>query len=184
LRLDRQREQFFNSVNATVAARGGDVTKMTHNPDFQIWMNDYVPGGRYTRLQLFEDAELRMDANGVVRFFTEYLDSLPNNFNPSPNQNVFVQDTPAPQPVQVTPQPQPVPPQPVSVQPEQIMSNIQPPATVFYPATTSPPKPTYTRAMIQNFYSEKAKRLWHGKEAQANAIEADMIAAAAEGRVI
>lgn len=178
LRLERQKEQFLNSVNATVAARGGDVTKMTHNPNFQTWMNEYVPGGRYTRLELFADAESRMDANGVVRFFIEYLDSLPNNFNTSPNQNVFVQDTPAPQPAQVTPQPQPV-----SAQPEQIMRNIQPPATVFYPATTSPPKPTYTRAMIQNFYSEKAKRLWHGKEAQANAIEADMIAAALEGRV-
>lgn len=42
---------------------------------------------------------------------------------------------------------------------------------------------TYTRAEISSFYDQKRRGKWAGKEAEARALEADMLAASASGRV-
>lgn len=42
---------------------------------------------------------------------------------------------------------------------------------------------TYTRAEISQFYDQKRRGKWAGKEAEARALEADMLAASASGRV-
>lgn len=44
-------------------------------------------------------------------------------------------------------------------------------------------KPIYTRALISKNYSDRRRGLWNGREADWNALEADMIAAGNEGRV-
>jgi hypothetical protein len=173
LRKEKQIEQYNNTLSNAVAEKGYQIQTMIADPEFKKWINDYMTGSRYTRLELLQDAESRMDANGVARFFTEYIESRQpnlNNTNAGSQQEII-------QPSSITP---PMSSRPVPLSPG---ANIQPPVTQpNYPTTDNTLKPRYTNQSIKDFYVSKARNAWRGREAEAEAIERDIIAA--EGRIV
>jgi hypothetical protein len=101
--------------------------------------------------------------------------------------NGFLAENPggtAPQPV--TPQP-PAPPAPQAPrQPQVPIQSLVAPgrAPVQTPVTPAPQKPVYTRKEISEFYAAKNRGFYRGREAEAAGHEAEIIAAANEGRIV
>lgn len=51
------------------------------------------------------------------------------------------------------------------------------------PQPLAPEKPIYSRAQIERFYGDRRKGMWRGREADADALEADIFRAQHEGRI-
>jgi len=135
------------------------------DPEFIGWLQQAEPFSGIRRHDLLTKAFELQDAPRVIKFFQGYLDEAaatgqrpPTTLTPS-----SVNPTNGKVPLETFAAPGRAAPAPASAPPGQ--------------------KPTYTRAQIAQFFTDKAAGKWRGREAEAAQHEADIFRAGPEGRV-
>lgn len=137
------------------------------DPDFINWLQQPEPFSGLKRHDLLTRAYDLQDAGRVIRFFQGYLDEAAATGQRLPA-------TPAP-----------VPPYNGANGKVPLETFTAPGRAAPAPASAPPgQKPTYTRAGIAQFYTDKAAGKWRGREVDAANLEADIFRAGPEGRVI
>jgi len=144
---------YINNVAAALKGKGRDFGQLNADPDFLTWLQDAHPFTGKPRHAALQEAEQAMDVERTMRIFEEYLG--------------------APPPSNQDPKPKPLPnvqPNPASV------SDINPPT----PGTQGK---IWTRGEISKLFKDKANGLYRGREADFQALQADVFAAQTQGRV-
>jgi hypothetical protein len=144
---------YINNVAAALKGKGRDFGQLNADPDFLTWLQDAHPFTGKPRHAALQEAERAMDVERTMRIFEDYLGSAPQ---------------PKPQP---KPKPQP---------------NVQPNSTSV--SDTNPPMPStqgkiWTRGEISKLFKDKANGFFKGREADFQALQADVFAAQTQGRV-
>lgn len=147
---------------------GPEWEQINEDPRYHEWLAVVDPYAGRRRRDMLQEAFTRHDGPRVVTFFQGYkteaavLDPLAHSGAPSP--------TPLPNGAAANGK---VP-----------LESFAAPGRAGPAAQDRPAdKPTYSRSDIANFYRDKAGGKWRGREAEAAAIDADIIAAGREGRV-
>lgn len=127
--------------------------------DWLEWLD--VKDGIYglTRQQALQHARETLDVQRAISIFKAF------------------EATKAPPPPPAAPPAAPPPPNPL----ESLVAPSAGAATP--PAPPAQPKPIYSKQFLNRFYREVEQGMWRGREAEVQAIEADIALAAAEGRI-
>ena len=167
---------FLNRMNSTIGAAIPDWSNLNRDPRFIEWsqLPDVFSGA--IRKQLMQDAWNSGDPNRVVAFFRAFLAEEAAT-NP---QGQSQQRTPPPSGMVVsdTPMDPRTPGAPLD------LANLAAPGRAHSAGATPAEKPVYTAAEITKFYTDVAQGRWRGREQQQLAIDADIILAQREGRII
>lgn len=156
---ERQRqtdhEVYMGNVKRGVAQLNADFETLNTDPAFLNFLRQHPLNESESRLIKLNRAEASLDLDSAVEIFKEYLGT-------------------------VTPQPQDIPNPPAP--------NLQP-APQNTGTDLNPPAPsqntrTWNRKEISLFYKDKAAGKYSGREDEANALEADIYLAQAQGRVV
>jgi len=134
--------------------------------DFIGWLQQPEPWSGLKRHDLLSRAFDSHDAPRVIRFFQGYLaEAAATGQAPVPTGSV---------------------PAPGAANGKVPLETFAAPGRAAPAPASAPPgsKPTYTRAQISQFFTEKAAGRWRGREAEAASLEADIFRAGPEGRVI
>jgi hypothetical protein len=140
--------------------------QINEHPAYHAWLNEVDPYSGARRKSMLDHAFSRHDSQRVVTFFKGFLAEAAAT-DPQPPQGADYQ-TPAPQA-------NGKPPLAAFAAPGRAGSAAQP---------SSAGKPVYTRSDISAFYRAKAAGHFRGREAEAEAIDNDIVRAATEGRVV
>jgi len=162
-----------------------DWKEINHSPEFKSWLAYPDPYSGMKRHDLLNDAFARHDTQRVVNFFAGFVaeaTGLPQNpqggTQPAPplsNGQASGDGTRSAAPPLSNGQ--------ASERPT-LESFAAPGRARSGPQTLPPDKPIYTQAQIAKFSDEKRRGLWRGREADVQAIEADIFRAQHEGRLI
>ena len=154
------KDKVYDTLDAEI---GPQWEEMNDHPVFKQWLSYLDPYSGNPRGAMLKDAFARHDAQRVVTFFKGFLAEAAAT-DPRTPQGVEDQ----------TPQANGRPPLAAYAAPGRAGSAAQP---------SSAGKPVYTRADISAFYRALSSGAWRGREAEATAIDQDIIAAGREGRV-
>lgn len=157
-------DRMYDALDTEVGSQWEDIN---NHPGFHEWLAEVDPYAGRRRKEMLQEAFARHDGSRVVRFFKGFLaeaaatdpQTPPGALTqaPSPNGSAYGK----------------VP-----------LESFAAPGRAGPAAHTGPAdKPTYSRSYIANFYRDKTAGHWRGREAEAAAIDADIIAAGREGRV-
>jgi len=157
----------------TLAKQVPTWREVNTDPRFLTWLALPDPMSGVIRQELLSKAFEENKSSRVVAFFKGFLSEEPPAAPAVPSS---VPPTPVPTAVIPAPAPrsQRIPLEALAA-PGGARSSAQPAPTE---------KPHYTPAGIGQFLDQKARGLWRGREAEADAIEADIFLAQSEGRVI
>ena len=147
------RTQYMSSVRAGVARLGGDFDTLNTDPGFLNFLRQYPEGENQSRLAMLNQYEIYLNLDGALGFFKEYLSSKSH--------------------VQREPAANKLP----NVQPTSL-----PPGTdvnLGIPTSTK----TWTRKEISQFYIDKSKGKYKGREEECRKLELDIFQAPTQGRV-
>ncbi len=151
-----------------------DWVAVNRSPEFHQWLSKRNPYVGEVRREILNRAYGAADAALVVQVFKDFLMEAKATGNTVPASQR--QSQPPAQPA----------PAPVQRQPAMQLDQLAAPGRA-RPASgeSSVPaeKPIYSRAQISNNYALRRRGAFNGREADWNALEADMIAAGNEGRV-
>jgi hypothetical protein len=169
---------FLTRMNATVGGLIPNWQDLNRDPRFVQWVQlpDIYSG--VMRQQLMQDAWNSGDAHRVAAFFRAFL-----------AEEAAVDPRASARPPQ---QPQPASPQPgippavpgVPLGTRLSLDQLAAPGRAQSSAQMPADKPMYTAQDITRFYTECAAGKWRTREAERAAIDADIIAAQHEGRII
>lgn len=134
------------------------------DPAFITWLGQTDPFSGHTRKAMITDAHTRGDAPRTIAFFQAFK-----------NEQTLVDPPRGTQPGQTGAPPADRLPL------ETLAAPGRGPTTP--PAPGAPERRIWTGAEIAQFYRNKGRGQWRGREAEADRIEADIIAAGREGRV-
>jgi hypothetical protein len=140
-----------------------------HDQAFIGWLNLRDPASGAIRKQLLEDAFNKGDAQRVQFFFKSFISDVA---------------PPTPPSGEVPPTPAPGTPAPAS---QRIpLHELAAPGRARSSAPPVAPgeKRTYKQSEIGRFFSDKARGMWNGREAEALAMEQDIFLAQTENRVV
>jgi hypothetical protein len=154
-----------NRVDAALARDIPDWDVINHDPNFILWLDQMDMFSGRKRKQMIDEAYNAGDAARTVAFFRAYK-----------NEQTVVGQRPGIQPVQteVTPPADRLP-----------LADLAVPGrgrAVSSPAPGAPEQRIWTAADVNSFYRQKQQGRWTGREAEADRIERDIIAAPMEGR--
>jgi len=163
---------FLNRMNSSLSAmvpRWDDINK---DPSFIQWsqLPDVFSGA--IRKSLMQEAWNSGDANRVAAFFQAFLAEVAatnpqgSNGQARPMPRTVVENAPSP------------------VQPAFDLASLAAPGRAQSSGTAPVDKPVYTAADISKFYTDVAAGRWRGRDQQRVAIDADIILAQHEGRII
>lgn len=162
-----QRQQ-TKTVYDTLADAIPNWQQINRSPEFAAWAAEPEPYSGQIRSKLIREAFSRHEGDRVVRFFQGFLSEAaaldPANAQPGPGT------APAPH----------------------AAGNGKVPLETFAapgrarsaPPELPPEKPTYSRADITKFWSDKRRGLYKGREVEAEQIERDIFMAQSEGRIL
>ena len=167
---------FLNRMNQTIGAAIPNWSDLNRDPAFIEWsqLPDVFSGA--IRKQLMQDAWNSGDPNRVIAFFRAFLaEEAATNPQGQPEQRT--------------------PPSPRMVVSDSPINPPAPGATLDLASLAAPgrahsaggipaEKPVYTAAEITQFYTDVTQGRWRGREQQQRAIDADIILAQREGRII
>lgn len=160
-----------NVYEALDRAIGPQWEVINDHPDFKTrWCGEIDPYSGLPRGPMLKDAFARHDANRVINFFQGYLAEAAA-LDPQRAQGAAPQTPGLPNGNGQANGRQPLA---TYAAPGRAGSAAQP---------SSAGKPVYTRSDISQFYRGLSAGAWRGREAEATAIDADIIAAGREGRV-
>jgi hypothetical protein len=157
------KERVYDALDEVIGPQWEDIN---NHDSFKHWLSYIDPYSGRQRKDMLSDAFSRHDASRVVTFFRGFLAEAAAT-DPRASQGAR-QQTPA------NGQANGRPPLANYAAPGRAGSAAQP---------SSAGKPVYTRADISAFYRGLTAGVWRGREAEATAIDADIIAAGNEGRV-
>lgn len=168
---------FLNRMDDTIAAEVKNWRQINVHPRFVEWtkLPDVFSG--VIRQELMQRAWNAGDAQRVIAFFQAFL-AEEAAVDP---QRANGQRRPASRMV-VTPTPSPVTP-PNGATPQLALEDLAAPGRA-HSAATPAEKPVYTSADITRFYNDVKLGRWRGREQQQAAIDADIMLAQREGRII
>lgn len=144
---------------------GENWQEINHHPLFHQWLDVPDPYAGVPRRQMLMEAFDRHDGPRVLNFFQGFL----HEASGTPTNGA-------------QPQPSPSPAQPGNGK-MPLEAFAAPGRARSEPQPLAPEKPVYSRASIDKFYADKRRGLWRGREADADAIEADIFRAQHEGRI-
>jgi len=157
------KEKMYDALDAEVP----NWEQINEHPYYLGWLDQVDPYSGARRKSMLDHAYARHDAGRVVAFYKGFLAEAAAT-DPQATQGTVPQ-TPAPQANGLRPS------LATFAAPGRAGSAAQP---------SSAGKPVYTRSDISLFYRAKAEGRYRGREAEADAIDADIIMAAQEGRVV
>jgi hypothetical protein len=169
---------FLTRMNATVGGLVPNWQELNRDPRFVQWVQlpDMFSGAM--RQQLMQDAWNSGDAHRVAAFFRAYL-AEEAAVDPRASAR------PPQQPHLASPQPGMPPAVPgVPLGTRLSLDQLAAPGRAQSSAQMPADKPMYTAQDISRFYTECAAGKWRTREADRAAIDADIIAAQHEGRII
>jgi hypothetical protein len=152
------------SVDNALARAIPDWDEVNHDPNFILWLDQTDMFSGRKRKQMIDEAYNAGDALRTIAFFRAYK-----------NEQTMVSPTPGTQPVQTGENPADRLP----------LADLAVPGrgrSVSSPAPGAPERRIWTAADVNAFYRQKQQGRWAGREAEADRIERDIIAAPAEGR--
>jgi hypothetical protein len=161
--ISRQQTRSVYDALAEAVPNWRDINR---SPDFVEWSAQVEPYSGVPRAKLITEAFHRHEADRVVRFFQGFLSEAaaldPANLQPGSG-----------------------------TAPAYAAGNGKIPLEAFAapgrarsaPPTVPPDKPTYSRAAITQFWADKRRGLYKGREAEADQIERDIFLAQHEGRI-
>jgi len=151
------------SVDVALSRAVPDWEVINHDPNFILWLDQVDMFSGQKRKQLIDQAYGSGDAQRTIAFFQAYK-----------NEQTVVSPTPGTQPIQTEPPADRLP-----------LAELAAPGrghSVSSPAPGAPERRIWTAADVNTFYRQKQRGQWAGREAEADRIERDIIAAPAEGR--
>jgi hypothetical protein len=174
---------FMSRMNSTLSAAVPNWEALNKDQKFIQWsqLPDVFSGA--IRRQLMQDAWNSGDPNRLVAFFRAYLaeeaatDPQVAGAPRQPEMRTVVTPTPATF-AQVSASPL----HPGS--PQLALSDLAAPGRAHSAAGQPAEKPVYSPQDITRFYTDMAAGRWRGREQQAQAIEADIMVAQREGRIL
>ena len=168
---------FLQRMNSTISAAVPNWSDLNKDPRFIQWsqLPDIFSGA--IRKQLMQDAWNSGDPHRVVAFFQSFLaeEAATNpqgNGQRSPPASRMVVSADAQIPPSLTPG------APLD------LSTLAAPGRAHSAGGNPAEKPVYTAAEITRFYTDVANGRWRGREQQQAAIDADIIQAQREGRIL
>jgi hypothetical protein len=174
---------FMSRMNSALSAAVPNWEGLNKDQKFIQWsqLPDVFSGA--IRRQLMQDAWNSGDPNRLVAFFRAYLaeeaatDPLAAGAPRQPEMRTVVTPTPASF-AQVSASPL----HPGS--PQLALADLAAPGRAHSAAGQPAEKPVYSPQDITRFYTDIAAGRWRGRETQAQAIEADIMVAQREGRIL
>jgi hypothetical protein len=151
----RQAESAEGAFWSALASAVPNWQDVNNDPDFHSWLLETDPLTGMTRQTYLEDAQSKLDAPRVASFFTSWL-SHPSNTA------------------------QTIKPLKAS----ELEQQVAPGRSRSTPAPQGMQKKTYTQRDIADFYRRVSQGAFKGREAERGAIESDIFAAQAEGRIV
>ncbi len=159
-------KQQTRTVYDTLADNIPEWQQINRSPEFIEWSKEIEPYSGQPRNKLIREAFDRHEGERVVRFFQGFL-----------SEAAALDPTTAQPGSRTAPAP--------------AAGNGKIPLEAFAapgrarsaPPELPPEKPTYTRAAITQFWSDKRRGLWKGREAEADKMERDIFLAQHEGRI-
>lgn len=151
------------SVDQALNRAVPDWDAINHDPNFIHWLSQVDMLSGQTRKAMIDQAYTSGDANRTIAFFRAYK-----------NEQTVTGQTPGTQSVQTDNSAERLP-----------LAELAVPGrgqSVPSPAPGAPERRIWTATQVNQFYRSKQRGQWVGREAEADRIERDIIAAPAEGR--
>lgn len=168
---------FLTRMNATIGGLVPNWEQINRDPRFIQWVSLPEIYSGVIRQQLMQEAWNNGDAQRVAAFFRAYLAEAAAV---DPQRGAHVQPTPP----SSVPAQQPSAPGVVPLATRLSLDQLAAPGSAGSGAQMPADKPVYTAQDITRFYTECAAGKWRTREQQRAAIDADIIAAQHEGRII
>lgn len=174
---------FMQRMNNSLGEAVPNWRELNTDPKFVAWsaLPDVFSG--VIRKTLMQEAWNSGDPNRLIAFFRAYLaeEAATDPQVPAPPRLPMATTvTPAPMPYGTPAPASPLLPATPQVQ----LEHLAAPGRAHSAAGTPAEKPVYSPQDITRFYTDVAAGRWKGREAQAQAIEADIMAAQREGRIL
>jgi hypothetical protein len=169
---------FLQRMDREISAEIKDWAALNRDQRFVEWVKlpDVFSGA--IRQQLMQEAWNAGDSRRVVAFFRAFLTEEaavdPRRANGQMRQQGFNRT--------VTPTPSPV--APPTQEPQLALEDLAAPGRAHSAGGSPAEKPVYTSADLTRFWTDVAHGRWRGREAQQQAVEADIMQAQKEGRII
>lgn len=169
LRQTIQKNAFAN-VNQTLDQQITNWREINKSQEFKRWLSLLDVYSGQVRGKMLNAAYKAADAPRVLAFFTGFLqDQQATGHDPQPQ--------PVPQPASQQPAPEPA----VSLASLTAPGRAKPASGGTQVNEAS--KPSFTRQDVKRFYDDVRRGAWAGRDADKNALEAQIFAAQREGRV-
>ena len=162
---------FLNRMNATIAGMVPNWQAINAHPRFVQWLGLPEVYSGVIRQQLMQDAWNNGDAHRVAAFFRAFLAEEAAVDPRGAGSNV---QSPSSAPYSA-----PMPPVP-----RMSLDHLAAPGRAHSAAQMPADKPVYTAQDITRFYTEVAAGKWRTRDPERALIDADIIAAQREGRII
>lgn len=169
---------FLNRMNSTIGAAVPNWGALNKDQRFIEWsaLPDIFSGA--IRKELMQEAWNSGDANRVIAFFRAFLAEEAALHPPGSNGQARTVPRTVVGDQSILPQPSAAP------APGLDLTTLAAPGRAHSAGGSPAEKPVYTTAEITKFYTDVASGRWRGREAQQAAIDADIILAQREGRII
>ena len=168
---------FLTRMHATIGGLVPDWQEINRNQSFMNWVSLPEVYSGVIRQQLMQEAWNNGDALRVAAFFQAFLAEAAAV---DPRQGTHAQ----PSPPRMVPAQQPGAPGIVPLATRLSLDQLAAPGRAHSGTQQPASKPVYTAQDISRFYTECAAGKWRAREAERSAIDADIIAAQHEGRII
>jgi len=168
---------FLTRMHATIGGTVPDWQDINRDPRFISWVSLPEVYSGVIRQQLMQEAWNNGDALRVAAFFRAFLQEAAAV---DPRQGTHAQ----PSPPTMVPAQQPGAPGMVPLATRLSLDQLAAPGRAHSGTQQPASKPVYTAQDISRFYTECAAGKWRTREADRAAIDADIIAAQHEGRII
>lgn len=171
---------FLTRMNATIGGLVPNWEALNRDPRFVQWSGLPEVYSGVIRRELMQEAWNSGDAHRVAAFFRAFLAE-----EAAVDPQAAATRGPSGFPASLAPAAQMPPPVPPAVQqPTMSLADFAAPGRAHSVAQQPADKPVYTAQDITRFYTEAASGKWRGREAEKAAIDADIILAQREGRII
>ena len=167
---ESKKETFFGKLQQYLEKNGYDFTAQNADQGFLSWLAEDDPLAGGSRHQALRSAAAQLNVERAANIFMLYPKAikLSNKQDPAPKgKDPAPKADPRPS-VESQISPSPSPTDTENIDPQLVQAQGK----------------TYTNADIQQFYSDKRRGLYRGREAEAKAMEIDILKAGSEGRVL
>ena len=161
--LQQRADAFFSKLNAAVP----DWEDVNQNSDWNAWLLERVPGTDYTRQDIIDDAQKKLNPTNIINLLNDFKE-IKQGIQPPPadNNNNPDPDNPAPQP-----------------QPKTLDDVVEPVVPSNQPITNPATDKIWSKSEINKFYADVTRGAYKSNPEAATAVEQAILKASLDGRV-